>query len=73
MHYFKLHPEFYNQPILLSEEEKREPLSVIHEFFEDVKLIEVRKHLYNLLEVILTKGDTIYDDATERELGNVPP
>ncbi len=67
MHTFELHPEFYNQPILLTEEEKQDPLSVIREFFEDVKLIEVRIHLYNLLEVALTTPNTIYDDASERD------
>jgi hypothetical protein len=67
MHNFELHPEFYNQPILLTEEEKQDPLSVIREFFDDVKLIEVRKHVYNLLEVALTGANTIYDDAIERD------
>lgn len=54
-----MHPEFYNQPILLTEEEKQDPLSVIREFFDDVKLIEVRIHLYNLLKVLLTLPNTI--------------
>ncbi len=67
MHNFELHPEFYNKPILLSEDEQQNPLSVIREFFGDVKLVEARKHLYNLLEVALTKSDTIYDEAWERD------
>lgn len=64
---FDLHPEFYNQPIWLTEEEKQNPMLVIKQFFDDVKLIEVRTHLYNLLEVAITKNDTIYDDAKERD------
>jgi len=64
---FDLHPEFYNQPIWLTEEEKQNPLAVIENFFGDVKLIEVRIHLYSLLEVALIKPDTIYDDAKERD------
>lgn len=67
MHNFILHSEFYNQPILLTEEEKQDPLPVIRRFFEDVKLVEVRTHLYNLLEVALTTPNTIYDDASERD------
>ena len=67
MQNFELHHEFYNKPILLTEEEKQDPLSVIREFFGDVKLIEVRIHLYNLLEVALTRPNTIYDDAGERD------
>lgn len=66
MHNFNLYSEFYNQPILLTEEEKIDPLPVIRSFFEDVKLIEVRTHLYNLLEVALTTPNTIYDEASER-------
>lgn len=62
-----MHPEFYNQPILLTEEEKQDPLSVIREFFDDVKLIEVRIHLYNLLKVALTLPNTIYEEASERD------
>jgi hypothetical protein len=67
MHNFELHPEFYNQPILLTEEDKKDPLSVIRCFFDDVKLIEVRMHLNNLLEVALTRTNTIYDEAKERD------
>ncbi len=67
MHNFELHTEFYNQPILLTKEEKQEPLSVIREFFGDVRLIEVRIHLHNLLEVALTQPHTIYDDAKARD------
>lgn len=66
MHNFELHPEFYNQ-LLLTEEEKQDPSSVIHEFFGDVKLIEVRIHLYNLLEVALTRPNTIYDEPGDRD------
>jgi hypothetical protein len=64
---FDLHPEFYNQPIWLSEDEKENPVNVIKQFFDDVRLIEVRIHLYNLLEVALTTHNTIYDDARARD------
>jgi hypothetical protein len=50
----------------LTEEEKQDPLSVIREFFEDVKLIEARVHFYNLLEVALTRSNVVYDDASNR-------
>lgn len=67
MHHFNLHSEFYNKPILLTEEEKQDPSSVIRRFFEDVKLVEVRIHLYNLLEVALTRPNSIYSEANERD------
>ncbi len=41
MYNFELHPEFYNLPVLLNEEEKQEPLAVIRKFFEDINHIEV--------------------------------
>lgn len=66
MHNFNLHSEFYNQPILLTEEEKQDPLPVIRQFCEDMKLFEVRIHLYNLFEVALTTPNTIYDEASEK-------
>lgn len=67
MHNFELYTEFYNQPILLTEEEKKGLSTVIKQFFEDVKLVGVRIHLHNLLEVVLTRPNTIYDDASERD------
>lgn len=67
MQNFELHPEFYNQPILLTEEEKQDPLSVIHEFFGDVKLVEVRIHLYNLLEMALVAPNSINAEASDRD------
>ena len=63
---FDLHPEFYNQPICLTEEEKQNPLAVIENFFGDITLLELRKHLTNLLEVALVSSNTIYDEAIER-------
>ena len=47
MYPFNLHPEFYNGPILLTEEEKLNPASVIKKGFDDVNLIKVRMHLCN--------------------------
>lgn len=67
MQNFELHPEFYNKPVLLTEEEIKSPIAVIRQFFGDVPLIEVRIHLYNLLEVALTRSNTIYDEARERD------
>jgi hypothetical protein len=64
---FDLHPEFYNKPIWLTEEEKENPMSVIQGFFEDVKLIEVRQHLSNMLEVCLASSNSLYTDSQERD------
>ncbi len=64
---FDLHPEFYNQPIWLTEEEKYNPTVVIKQFFDDVKLIEARLYLYNLLEVALTAPNDLYSEARDRD------
>lgn len=64
---FDLHPEFYNQPIVLTKEEVLNPLSVIEEFFNDVNLIEIRAYLYKLLEVALTKPNDLFAEAYERD------
>ena len=42
-------------------------MAVIKQFFEDVKLIDVREYLHNLLEVALTTPNNIYDDAKGRD------
>ena len=67
MEHFNLHPDFYNKPILLTENEQQEPLLVIRGFFDDSNLVETRIHLSNLLEVALTKTNSIYDEASERD------
>jgi len=64
---FDLNPEFYNYPIWLSEEEKQDPVNVIKQFFEDVKLIEVRQYLSNMLEACLASPNSLYDDCKERD------
>ncbi len=67
MHPFDLHPEFYNKPILLTEEELANPMIVVQQFFDDYHLIEVRKHLHSLLEVALTSKNYLYDEASEMD------
>lgn len=67
MHPFDLHPEFYNKPILLTEEEMAKPMIVIQQFFDDYHLIEVRKHLHSLLEVAITSSNDLYAEASERD------
>jgi len=67
MHNFELHPEFYNQQILLTEKEKQNPVSTIREFFEDVRLVEVRIYLYNLLEMALVAPNSINAEASDRD------
>lgn len=67
MHPFDLHPEFYNKPILLSEEELANPMLVIQQFFDDYHSIEVRMHLSNMQEVCISTI-TAYKLRLEREM-----
>lgn len=67
MHPFNLHPEFYNKPILLTEEELANPMIVSRQFFDDYHLIEVRKYLHSLLEVAITSSNNLYAEANERD------
>lgn len=64
---FDLHPEFYNKPILLTEEELANPMIVVRQFFDDYHLIEVRKHLHCLLKVAITCNNDLYAEASERD------
>jgi len=66
MHPFVLNPEFYYKPILLTKNELANPRIVIQQFYENYQLIEVRKHLHNLLEVAVTSSNALYAEAKER-------
>jgi hypothetical protein len=66
MNQFQNHPEFYDQPIRLSEEQKALPLEVVRLFFQNCHLHEIRKTLWKMLETSLTVRYSVYDDASER-------
>lgn len=68
MQNFELHPKFYSQPISLTEEERLEPMSVIKEFFSEINLTEVRTCMCKLLDVSLTRPNTLFDEANERDI-----
>jgi hypothetical protein len=44
MSHYLNHPEFFNGPIRLTEEETNDPLKVVTSFFEDYSLSEIRDH-----------------------------
>lgn len=41
MHPYDLHPELYNTPILLIEEEMASNMIVLHQFYDDYHLINI--------------------------------
>ena len=66
MQHFHLHMDFYNQPIRLTEEQMKEPMTVIQEFFRNFHLIDVRQNLWNWFETALTTEDGLFDGGLER-------
>jgi hypothetical protein len=68
MSHFQKHQEFYDKPILLSEEEKKDPLKVIEEFFTDYNLSEIREINYDVDRVCLSSDSPPFHDPEERDL-----
>jgi len=63
---FQAHPEFYNQPFLLSEDQAINPASVAGDFFTDYNLSEVREILASITETCLTCDVYHFDSADKR-------
>jgi len=63
--YFKF-PVFFNQPILLTEEERLNPILVFERLCIDYNLSEVRDICENISSVCLTSDFSPYDDGNER-------
>jgi len=66
MSHYLNHPEIYNHPIRLTEEEKKNPDKVLKQFCSDYSLHELRDHQWNQLEVCLATDNTPFDDPEER-------
>ena len=66
MSQFDNFPEFYDQPIRLTEEQKTKPLGVVQVFFQNCHLHEIRKSLWKMMEYSLSIRHSVYDEAAER-------
>lgn len=64
---FEQNKEFYNQPIRLDKEQKKDPLQVINDFFGDIHLWECKEELAGWLEVALTTSNSQFDVAGQRK------
>lgn len=67
MSHFQQHPAFFNKPIILTEEERKNPIRVIIDFFTDYNLSEVREIHQNIDHVCLTSNVPPFDDPEERD------
>lgn len=60
------HPQWYNQPLRLNEEERQNPMLVIVEFFECYHLNDARDVLWNWTVEIVSSSGSISSEALER-------
>jgi hypothetical protein len=68
MSHFQQHHGFYDKPIRLSEEEKKDPLKVIDEFFTDYNLSEIREINHDVDRVCLSSDAPPFHDPEEQDL-----
>jgi hypothetical protein len=60
------HPQWYNQPLRLTREQKHDPFLVIDDFFECYHLNEVREILWRWMEEVVCSPHSISSDPLER-------
>jgi hypothetical protein len=60
------HPQWYNQPLRLTEEQRRNPMLVVNEFFECYHLNDVRDLFWKWLVEVLSSPGSISAEALER-------
>jgi hypothetical protein len=60
------HPQWHNQPLRLTEEEKQNPMLVIQEFFQCYHLNDVRQILWGWAVEVISSAGSISSEALER-------
>jgi len=60
------HPQWYNQPLRLTKEQKQDPLPVLDDFFECYHLNEVRIILWEWLTEVVSSPRSISGDSLDR-------
>lgn len=63
---FLNHPDFFNEPVLLSETERNDPFKVFREFFADYRLSELRQMREDIQEICLTTDRPPFSDPQRR-------
>jgi hypothetical protein len=63
---YNKHPQWYNQPLRLTQEQKRDPLPVLDDFFECYHLNEVRQTLWEWLTEVLSSQRSIAIEPLDR-------
>lgn len=60
------HPQWYNQPLRLTEEERQNPKMVVEDFFECYHLNDVREILWKWTVAIVSSPGNISSEPLER-------
>ncbi|MEP7371746.1 MAG: hypothetical protein ABI675_00060 [Chitinophagaceae bacterium] len=60
------HPQWYNQPLRLTKEQKQDPLPVLDDFFECYHLTEVRQLLWEWLTEVISSQRSIAIEPHDR-------
>lgn len=60
------HPQWHNQPLRLTEEERQNPKMVIEDFFECYHLNDVREIMWNWTVAIVSSPGNISSEPLER-------
>jgi len=60
------HPQWYNQPLRLTEEETQNPILVINDFFESYHLQDVRDIFWKWIVEIISSSGSISNEPLER-------
>lgn len=67
MSHFQQHQEFFDKPIRLSEDEEKDPIRVIENFFTDYRLSEIREINEETNRVCLTSDIPPFQDPEQRD------
>lgn len=60
------HPQWHNQPLRLTDEERQNPMLVIEEFFQCYHLNDARIICWNWTVEVISSPGSISSEATER-------
>jgi hypothetical protein len=66
MSIYRENSDFFDRPHLLTREQQTKPLDFIREFFDHVRLYEIRETMSELLEIALTTSNSEFSEPRQR-------
>ncbi|MDP4265179.1 MAG: hypothetical protein Q8941_21815 [Bacteroidota bacterium] len=67
MSIYKQNESFYNQPIRLTEEQKKDPIQVIDDFFDAFELASSREQIADWLQCALASDNVQFAEPLQRD------